>query len=180
MKKFAKEYFTFTKKERVGIYSLLFIILVCIIAPFLFTFFIREKKYDPAEFKKAISELKIIEDSNAVSPSHYQKYPTRNYSRPSTITSEPTHLASELFDFDPNTLSAEGWQRLGIREKTALTIQKYVAKGGHFYKPEDISKIWGLQPEQAKQLIPFVHIAEVAKASSNNYHTSFNNIKNQK
>ena len=30
-----------------------------------------------------------------------------------------------LFYFDPNSLSAEGWKKLGIKEKTIKTIQNY-------------------------------------------------------
>jgi DNA uptake protein ComE-like DNA-binding protein len=46
----------------------------------------------------------------------------------------------ELFPFDPNLLSMEGWKKLGLNDKTVKTINK----GGKFYKPEDLKKIWGL------------------------------------
>ena len=60
--------------------------------------------------------------------------------------------------FDPNTLSTEGWLELGINQKTVETINKYLSKGGHFYKPEDLRKIWGMSAQKCEELIPFVKI----------------------
>lgn len=64
----------------------------------------------------------------------------------------------ELFYFDPNTLSPEGWERLGIREKTIHTIQNYLSKGGKFRKPEDVQKIYGLFPDEYERIAPFIRI----------------------
>src|SRR5205085_1044990 len=70
----------------------------------------------------------------------------------------------KLFYFDPNTLNAEGWQQLGLREKTATTIVKYVSKGGRFRQPEDIGKIYGLSQKDYLRLLPFVKIASLPLA----------------
>ena len=53
--------------------------------------------------------------------------------------------------------------KLGIKEKTATTIHKYILKGGKFYKAEDIKKIWGLSQADAERLIPYVSIKEIKK-----------------
>jgi competence ComEA-like helix-hairpin-helix protein len=84
--------------------------------------------------------------------------PANNYSSPKT--------KGDLFYFDPNTLSADGWKRLGLREKTIATIQNYIAKGGKFRQPGDISKIWGLFPDEAERLLPYVKIANTGSAIS--------------
>ena len=65
-----------------------------------------------------------------------------------------------LFSFDPNSLSADGWKKLGIPDKTIATIQNYISKGGRFRKAEDIKKIWGLHADQVARLLPFVEIKE--------------------
>jgi competence ComEA-like helix-hairpin-helix protein len=67
---------------------------------------------------------------------------------------------AELFYFDPNTATVADWQRLGLKEKTALTIHRYRQKGGTFKVAADIKKIWGLPPEKAEQLMPFVRIQQ--------------------
>src|SRR6185437_7323672 len=64
-----------------------------------------------------------------------------------------------------NTASVADWIRLGIKPHTAQTIQKYISKGGKFYKPEDIKKIYGLKPSDAERLIPYVAIKEAKKES---------------
>ena len=83
----------------------------------------------------------------------------------------------ELFTFDPNTLDAAGWKRLGLRDKTINTIFNYRNKGGKFRKPEDISKIWGLKLQEAERIIPYARI----DAPQNNYgKSSFGNAPSAK
>lgn len=72
----------------------------------------------------------------------------------------------ELFHFDPNTISGEEWEKLGIREKTIKTIQNYLSKGGHFYKPEDLSKIYGLRKEDYERLKSYISIEKKGNPSS--------------
>ena len=158
-KNFAKEYFSFTRKERGGIYTLLVIIFLCIMLPFFFPYFIHQKKYDHTEFDKAISELKIREDSTEkIKPA--MNYRIRNRNNYPGNSNSYRSIQGELFYFDPNTISGSAWKQLGIREKTISTIQKYLSKGGHFYKAGDLRKIWGLHEEEVMRLIPFVRINE--------------------
>jgi len=88
----------------------------------------------------------------------------RNY------TSENIHL----FYFDPNKLDLNGWMQLGIREKTALTIQKYISKGGKFRKKEDLQKIWGLHADDYERIAPYVRIPEQQEFASSYYKTDTN------
>src|SRR5690606_15939232 len=85
---------------------------------------------------------------------------------------------SELFYFDPNTLSEDGWKKLGVKDNTIQTIKKYTSKGGRFYKAEDISKIWGLNESMVKRLLPYIKIEQlgnpVAKHKKDD-HTSYTN-----
>ena len=81
----------------------------------------------------------------------------------------------ELFTFDPNTLGTEGWQRLGIRDKTINIIQNFLAKGYKFKKPEDLAKIYGLRQEDVTRLMPYIQIAEnPLEISPSNSNTSTN------
>lgn len=64
----------------------------------------------------------------------------------------------ELFYFDPNTISSSDWKRLGLRDKTIQTIEKYLSKGGHFYKPGDLQKIYSLKTDEYKRLEPYIKI----------------------
>ena len=76
---------------------------------------------------------------------------------------EPVHkkdenINRELFYFDPNTIPAKDWKRLGLRDNTIHTIQNHLSKGGKFRKPEDLQKIYGLHENEYQQLLLFVKI----------------------
>jgi len=66
----------------------------------------------------------------------------------------------KLFAFDPNTITLEKLQELGLSERTAMNVINYREKGGRFRKPEDLKKLYSLKPEDAQRLIPFVQIPE--------------------
>ena len=167
-KRFISDYLNFTKKERTGILVLLFLIIFFITMPFLFPFFIHQKATDNTSFKKEVSMLVIkqADSTNKFSKRNLDEDGYQNYREPSEKNYYPKQTKGELFNFDPNTLDEAGWQRLGIRDKTIATIQNFVKKGGRFYKPADIGKIWGLHTDEVERLIPFV---QIQNNSANNY-----------
>ena len=147
------KYFNFTKKERAGTYTLLIIILLLILIPFFFPFFIPQEKYDHKDLVASIAKLTTKEKDSSTddpAPDHISEKIYTGYAKPI------------LFYFDPNTLSAEGWKKLGVKDKTIQTIQNYLSKGGKFYTPEDISKIWGLHKDEVDKLTPYVKIETTA------------------
>ncbi len=158
-KSFASDYLSFTKKERRASVVLLSLIIIFTAIPFLFPFFITEKRVDATAFKEEIATLTTKQvDSNKRFSSRNNDEDDQPYREPYEKNYYAKKDKGELFYFDPNTLDEKGWQRLGVRDKTIATIKNYVSKGGKFYKPEDIGKIWGLPIEDAKRLIPFVQI----------------------
>ncbi|MCF8247701.1 MAG: helix-hairpin-helix domain-containing protein [Saprospiraceae bacterium] len=64
----------------------------------------------------------------------------------------------ETFNFDPNTASKDDLMRLGLSSRTAQTILNYRAKGGHFYKKEDLKRMYTIRPEDYARLEAFVQI----------------------
>ena len=99
------------------------------------------------EQQEAISENTAHNDDQ-ISTYQYDPFKTNNNNKP----------AGELFYFDPNTLSKEGWQKLGLREKTIKTIENYLNKGGHFKKQEDLQRVYGLRKNEYERLAPFIKI----------------------
>lgn len=161
-KQFVNDYLSYTYKERTGIVVLLALIGICIFAPLLYPWFITKKRYDHRGFRTEIAQLQLAEADS------FNKYPVRTDGDESTgyvPAAERDHHAvapAEVFYFDPNTATPGDWKRLGIKDKTVETIQKYLSKGGHFYKPEDIGKIWGLHADDIKRLSPYVSIPQKA------------------
>lgn len=170
-KKFAAEYLTFGKKERQGVLFLLTIILLLIALPFAYPFFIKQKQYDAAPFAKAIDSLTIKQADSSFTNTSYND---NNYHDFSAERSDPKSRIPKgvLFYFDPNTLDVNGWVKLGIREKTAASILKYVSKGGKFRRPEDIDKIWGLSETDKERLRPYVKIKESFPSPQQNQYSS--------
>ncbi len=151
-----KDYFSFTKKERKGIFYFVLILTALIILPHFFSLFTRDEIMDSSGFEKEIAQLSPDSSSQKTYSGNNSEY-SDDYSP--SYKKEETPIKKELFYFDPNTASESDWIRLGIRKKTAQTIQNYIAKGGKFYKPRDIKKIYGLSEKDAERLIPYVSIA---------------------
>ena len=132
-----KQYFVFSKKERLGMAVLLVLIFSMWLLP---EFFGRDTKVPEDILRKASLEReKMAVSQEAGNASGSIKF-------------------FRLFPFDPNTIDEAGWKELGIRPKTISIIQKYVARGGQFRNPDDLLKIYSLRPDEAKRLIPYVRI----------------------
>lgn len=69
-----------------------------------------------------------------------------------------------LFEFDPNTLSAGEWKKLGLGDRVIATIQRYTAKGGRFYQAQDLGKIYGLSKADYERLAPYAVIRQLRPA----------------
>ncbi|MFZ1527298.1 MAG: helix-hairpin-helix domain-containing protein [Ferruginibacter sp.] len=156
---FINHYLYFTAKERSGILVLLSVIVLLSLFPFAYLFINNNRVFEPTSFNRELKALAVKKQAmNGRDPADTGSFENKeNYI--TTVASTPV----TLFQFDPNTLDAEGWTKLGIREKTAATIQKYISKGGRFRKPEDIGKIWGLSDAEVKKLIPYVRIQHTEK-----------------
>lgn len=165
-------YFSFSRKDRIAI----LVITGFIAAVFLLPHFFNSgaSQSHPIADTTWISALKNLEiretSANNRSFGGNNQYETASYLYDKPLNSYYAPLKYELFSFDPNTLSADGWRKLGIRDKTIRTIQNYISKGGRFRKPEDVKKIYGLTPGEYERIAPFISIKEnslTGRTSSN-------------
>ena len=162
-----KDYFSFTKKERKGIYTVVVAIILISVLPGFFHLVAKDEPMDASQFAAEIAQLKVDSSTSKKDEEYYGDYtPSYKKERP---------LKKEVFYFDPNTASENDWIKLGIRKRTAQTIQKYISKGGKFYRPQDIRKIYGLSEADVDRLIPYVTISKEKKeypANQNNFSES--------
>lgn len=135
------------------------IILSIVFLPYVCNFFAKEKKYDQSEFASEIALLKVKKTDSTHQPKNFYESETSFNDGSAIPATRYEALPHEEFYFDPNTASVAEWKRLGLREKTIHTINNYIAKGGKFYKTEDLAKIWGLSQSDKKRLLPYVRIA---------------------
>lgn len=157
-RKFIKEYLSFSRKDRIAILILIFIIA----AVFLLPSFIgkNQKKSSASADTTWIRAIQKLEQKQSDSADNFYKEYDNNYSgyQYDKRTGYDNKPKGELFYFDPNSLSAEGWAKLGLREKTIHTIQNYLSKGGRFRKSEDVKKIYGLFPDEYERIAPYIKI----------------------
>ncbi len=173
-REFIQDYFSFTSKERKGILFIIPIILILFLLPFFFQYFIKQETFSNQEYENEIAQLETLKNDSAQlkkRPGNYENEYVNDYSLPPGKNSETIH--AEVFYFDPNTASDNDWKRLGVKERTIRTIQKYISKGGKFYKPEDIGKIWGIPPSDMKRLLPYVRIKNNAREYASEEHKNY-------
>jgi competence protein ComEA len=157
-KEFLRDYFTFSRKERIGLLA----IIVIIVGIWIFPKVSKPIQPNPpaidTSWITAAKGLMIRSaDSDAEQKTAISNLDELAFNKPVNERSSATK--PQLFNFDPNVLPVEGWQKLGVHEKTVATIQSYLHKGGHFYKPEDLKKIYGIRPDEYTRLEPYISIA---------------------
>lgn len=155
---YTPDYLLFTRKDRIAIMLLVLVITAVFLVP---TTFSNSGGTRTAADTAWVAGLKRIELKEAESGSANRDYSDNNstaYQYDRSANNYYKKPKGELFYFDPNTLSTEGWQQLGLREKTISTIQHYLSKGGQFRKPEDLQRIYGLFPNEYERIAPYIQI----------------------
>lgn len=154
-RQFINEYFSFTKKERIGLLALVIVIFGVWLLPQIAVS--KTSKIISSDTSWIAAAKKLEHETER--PSNLKKTDDVNVDDYVYEGSVDNVKKSEaLFYFDPNTISVDEWKRLGIREKTIGTIQKYLNKGGHLYKPDDLKKIYGIRDADYKRLEPYIKI----------------------
>lgn len=142
MKKFIKDYLTFSSRDRNGILVLIFVILIIAILKHFKMFDPGLKETDYSMFEKEILEFeRSLEENNKATI-----YKRKDKKEP-----------IQYFDFDPNNTSREEWLKLGLKRKQVNTICKYLSKGGRFYKKSDLKKIYGIDSCLYNKLAPYIY-----------------------
>lgn len=85
------------------------------------------------------------------------------------------HREVELFEFDPNELSREGFSSLGFSEKQSESIVSYRERFGFFQSKEDFKKLYVVSDEKFEQLEPYMIIEKKVTAPT----LSINNASNE-
>ncbi|NCC09944.1 MAG: helix-hairpin-helix domain-containing protein [Bacteroidia bacterium] len=151
-----KDFFYFTKTERQGIILLLVLIVtICGATIYLETAedhtSIETDEHFKEEYEAFLSQLKEKETA------------TRNYTKRGKDT-PMVHLQP----FDPNTADSTLFTELGLPRWMIKNILTYRKKKGHFRKPEDFKKIYGLTAEQYNTLQPYITIQATEAIHSEN------------
>lgn len=146
-----KDYFSFTKGEKRGVFVLLIIIV-------LFTASLHFIKYfrviEQTDFSKFDEKITLFEKELI------QQKINDSIAR---ITRKNITLPSSFFEFNPNEIEDSNWLKLGFAEWQVKTINNYKAKGGEFRIKSDVSKIFGISDTLYKLLYPYILLPEETK-----------------
>jgi competence protein ComEA len=157
MHNWLKSYFTISKREFNGMLVFLGIMGLIFMSPYIYD----KLMFEPVSVKIETLQpdiYKIEEISDK--PSYYD----------SSAETENKYKGI-LFKFDPNTLPLEGWIKLGLSAKQAASILKYVAKGGKFYKVEDVKKMYAISEANYQRLLPYIDIPSQNYSSTTKINT---------
>jgi competence protein ComEA len=161
----AKEYFTFNKKDRIGALAFVAFVMGCIFLPELFSN--NSKSFVLKQDSVLLLATDTLQQRQLARKSVDRDQP-ESYALQYESSQNRSFTKGELFQFDPNTISLADWQRLGLNERTSKTILKYVSKGGKFYKQEDLQKIWGMPQGFYERVKDYVAITSVQRNYSQN------------
>ncbi|MCL2650294.1 MAG: helix-hairpin-helix domain-containing protein [Candidatus Azobacteroides sp.] len=138
-----KDFFSFTKKERQGIFILIALMSGICIGKF---FFSREKQLSDKEdiiIEHTTEKRKNeVENSSGESSSDYQ-------------TNKPAYI---LKPFDPNSADSSTFVSFGLKPYIAKNIIRYRNKGGKFKSADDFAKVYGLTSGDFNRLKPYIQI----------------------
>lgn len=153
-----KDIFYLQKKDRQALLTLLAIMIVCVSL----TFLIQEKQNDaPVTSQLDSTNSNQEKDASSAKIHHASK------SHP--LYSKEEGMVHELFPFDPNTASAEDFERLGLESWQARSIIRFREKGSIFSRPSDFARVYGITKRTYEVLLPFIQIADDYKPAADFY-----------
>ena len=179
-KKIVAEYFTFTRGNRIAILAILCITVGVFFLPDALSKSTSSKQVvNDTAWIAAIKKIEQREDENSSNFTSNNENNSSNYQYDRNSNKYYPKSKGELFYFDPNNLSAAGWKKLGLRDKTIGTILNYISRGGKFRKPEDLSRIYGLFPNEFERIEPYIKIETTSTqpyTNGNSENKSNNNV----
>jgi len=154
LKNWLNKYFGFTKREYNGLLALMVILLLISVLPYFYGHIFRKQELITDVEQSAWKELVLADEKQS-------KYYNRSWKQ--TEAEKPIQTLS-LVKFDPNQIDLVTWQQLGLSLKQAQSILNYRNKGGKFYQPEDLKKMYAISAEKYLQLLPYVAIGQAGNA----------------
>lgn len=136
MKQAIKQYFTFSRRERNGIFLLLFVLLALIAASFFLPYLYN---VDESEAQKS-----------------YQQNTKPQQKQSVKRAGEENEIYYQLKPFNPNTATKDNLIQSGLSEKLAQQILNYREKGGKFKVKKDFAKLYYLTDSAYQAIAPYL------------------------
>ncbi len=144
IKLFFFNFFHFNKQERNGVFVLFVILALLFSVKLLMPVFVSND--DKVTFNS--------ESLSQINPNDTLIIETL----PIVKSEKNSFQEKELFVFNPNTINSEEALKLGFSKKLTATLINFRNKGGKFFKPEDLKKLYGLSPKLFQSLESYILI----------------------
>ena len=159
-KKFLKEWFYFSRKERLGIYILSILVVLLYALPSFFSY--EEHPIDALNISTI--QLDSFEHILIKRKNHFNVYKKHVYTNDTpyeyqTLLKKPFAINHHIIDINKAD-SAEFEQLPGIGEKLSVRIVKYRDRIGGYTKLEQLKEIYGLQDSN---FLKFKHLLVIQK-----------------
>ena len=120
-----------------GLLLLFGLLILCTVGVLSVDLFVAPRTYDDAHIKQLANDIDGLWDNEE---------------------DADLSASSELFRFNPNTITADEWRALGIEDKVVRSIVNYKEKGGKFYRKEDVLRIYGITKDDYLRLAPYIQV----------------------
>lgn len=149
-----KDYFTFNKGERIGIITVITIIILVLALPYLFKYKVKSNK---DEFDRFVKDIEQFENSLKQADDSVNEARMLDFQQMDKSVAENRIMP---FPFNPNKLPSEQWSRMGLKDWQIKVIKNFEAKGGKFTKKDDFKKMFCISPSEYAILEPYITIPE--------------------
>jgi DNA uptake protein ComE-like DNA-binding protein len=165
-----RRYFGFSRAETRGFVLLLLGALAIAVLPVLLR--PTDPEYLPAADQRQLDAwgrdlTARLDSGRAASARAYAgRYPARGSQGASRYSAVPQ---VSLAPFDPNALTAEGWEARGVPHFVAGRIVNYGQKAGGFRAKSQVQRIYGLPDSVYQRLAPFMQLPEALPGRGDKY-----------
>ncbi|WP_207432514.1 ComEA family DNA-binding protein [Sabulibacter ruber] len=140
-----QDFFSFSQRELNQFFILIFLMVAIGVAPFLF--FQEDVPYDPTADRQTLDSLVVqlegqVAEDEAKSAIAFRRKPIK------------------LYHFNPNDLTVEQWQELGLNKYIAQRILNYKAKAGAFKSKAQLRRIYGLPDSLFQLWYPYIDLPD--------------------
>jgi len=158
--RWVRRYFGYSRGEAKGLVLVLAIMAAAAVGPVLLrpALPVYLPAQDQATLDKLVADLK---EHRTAEQGFAPRYPNRDYGRFARGGSRfPKVPQVRLAPFDPNALTAEGWEARGVPRFVAGRLVKYREAAGGFRAKSQVARVYGLPPEVFARLAPFMRLPD--------------------
>ena len=140
VRRIIQDYFTFSRSERIGVTTLLIIILLLYVTNRILFYFETPGKADIESFQQAIMSMQ----------EHMENPPGKK--------------RVSLFSFDPNVIDSLALDSLNLSAYIKTNLLKYRRHGGYFSRADHFRKLYGMNDSIFQRIKPYISIPEKKKS----------------